>query len=115
MPIPQITEERVRQRTVKQTIDVPVPHVLEENVQVVQITHQERISGRIFTDCRCASASDLEEIVGLVRFRRASRGCVFSTDYERLSRSLSSFPLWVSAGICTEFSEALFEAVVNSS
>ena len=36
--------------TVEQIIDVPVPQVVEEIVQVVQITHQERFSEGIFVD-----------------------------------------------------------------
>ena len=33
----------------------------------------ERFSERTFTDCRCASASDLEEIVNVVRMTSAQR------------------------------------------
>ena len=63
VPIPQIMQERVQQRTVKEIIDVPVQQVLEGNVQVVQIAHLKRVSEGIFTDCRCATAPDLKEIV----------------------------------------------------
>ena len=37
-------QECVHQRTVEQIVDVPVPHFVEEIVEVVQIIHQERIS-----------------------------------------------------------------------
>ena len=49
----------------------------------IQITQHERFSERIFTDCRCASASDVEEIVNVVRLssatedRRAIVMCLF--------------------------------------
>ena len=56
--IPQITEERVLRRTVELMIDVSVPLDVEEIVQGVQNTSLECTSERVFTDCRCASASD---------------------------------------------------------
>ena len=51
-----------------QIIEVPVPPVVEDIVQDVRITHQERFSERIFTDCPCASASDFEEMDNVVRY-----------------------------------------------
>ena len=63
MLVPQIVDERVQQRTLEQTVDVSIPKVVEEIVQVVQITDQERFSERSVKDCRCASVSELKEIV----------------------------------------------------
>ena len=64
--------ERLLQRTVEQIVDVPVPQVVEDSVQVVQITPLERISERAVTDCQCASTSDLEEIDNVVRLKSAT-------------------------------------------
>ena len=43
-----ILQVRAQQRTVEQTVHVPVPQVVEEIAGVVQIIPQERISERIF-------------------------------------------------------------------
>ena len=56
---PQIMTEQVC-NAMEQTTDVPVPKIVEESVQGVQSTHQERFSERSVTDCRCASVSDLK-------------------------------------------------------
>ena len=75
----------------EQSIDVPVPQVLEEIVQVVQITLQERIRERGVTDCRCASVPDLEEIVNVVRLTSATadRRAIVVGLFHRLWRKVS--------------------------
>ena len=67
VPMPQI-----RQRTVELIIDVPVQQDVEVIVQGVQIIFVEFISERIFTASRSANASNLEDIVELVRLTRES-------------------------------------------
>ena len=40
-------QERVQNRTVEQVVDVPVPHIHGEIVEVIQLVPQERISDRM--------------------------------------------------------------------
>ena len=82
VPVPQTMEERVRQCT-GADYRRPCTTVYERYSEGAQITPRERISVRIFTDCRCASASKLEDVVDLLRLTsatadlQANRGCVF--------------------------------------
>ena len=66
-------------------MDVFEPQVGKEILQIVQVAPQERVSGRILTDCRFDSASELGEIVELMRLTSfdgpsSDRGCAYSTD-----------------------------------
>ena len=83
--------KRLRQRTAEHIIDVHVPQVVEESVQVFLITPLERISERAVSDCLCASTSDLGEIVSVVgevqewnNGLSSNRGCAHSTGAERM-------------------------------
>ena len=85
---------RLQHRTVEQIIDVPVPQVGKEIVQVSQITPRERMSERMFTDCRCNSASDLGEIVNVVRLKSATTDRRAIVDVV-IQRVLSAFCTWL--------------------
>ena len=70
--VPQIMEERVQQRTVQQIIDVTVPQVMKEIMQVAQFTLHERMSERIIEQIVDVPVQNLEEIVELVRLTSAA-------------------------------------------
>ena len=88
MPIPQIMEEQVQ--TAHREADHRCPSALGPGRKCAGCPDHSPGAhlGAHFTDFRCASASDLKEIVELVRLtsatadRRANRGCAFSAAYE---------------------------------
>ena len=40
-------QQRIRERTVEETIDVPVPHVMEKITEIVKHTPQERLRSEV--------------------------------------------------------------------
>ena len=70
--------ERIQQRTAEEMVDVPIPRIQEQNVGVVKVKVQERVSERILqqTAGGWAGATDHAGIHGVHR-------CVLSFSHDR--------------------------------
>ena len=42
-----VSQDRIQQRTAEQIVDTPVPHVLEELVEVFKVFSQDRVQQRL--------------------------------------------------------------------